>query len=121
MAKLNEILREMADQIEGLIALSVVGPDGLPVVAHNQAGVNTDAFAARFAMVMNMVGKSIDDLEEWGEFKENLILIQTSKAWIMTRMLKNQYFLAIAVTRQGNLRNVRLVAQKYASQLWAAL
>jgi predicted regulator of Ras-like GTPase activity (Roadblock/LC7/MglB family) len=121
MAKLNDILREMADQIEGLITLSVVGLDGLTVVEHNQARVNTDALSARFAMVMNMVGKSIDDLEEWGEFKENLILIQTSKAWILTRLLKNQCFLVIAVTREGNLRNVRLVAQKYAGQLWAAL
>ena len=121
MANLNDILREMADQMEGVITLSVVGPDGLTVAEHNQAGANTDAFSARFAMVMNMVGKSIDELEEWGEFKENLILIQTSKAWILTRLLKNQYFLCIAITRDGNLRNVRLVAQKYAVQLGAAL
>jgi predicted regulator of Ras-like GTPase activity (Roadblock/LC7/MglB family) len=121
MTNLNEILQEMADHIEGLMALSVVGPDGLTVVEHNRAGVNTDAFSARFALVMNMVEKSIDDLEEWGEFQENLILIQTSKVWILTRLLKNQYFLVIAVTRKGNLRNVRLVAQKYAGPLRAAL
>ena len=121
MAKLNEILQEMADQIDGLIALSVVGRDGLTVAEHNNAGVNMDAFSARFAMVMNMVGESIDELEEWGEYKENLILIQTSKVWVLTRLLKKHFFLVIAVTREGNLRNVRLVAQKYADPLRAAL
>ena len=121
MANLNDILREIAVQIEGLIALSVVGPDGITVAEKNHAGFNTDAFSAKFGMVMNMVGESVEELEEWGEFKENLVLIRTSKAWILTLTLKNHYFLVIAVTHRGNLRNVRLLAKKYADQLRAAL
>lgn len=49
----------MADELEGVIALSVAGPDGLKVIEHNPGGVDTDSFSARFAMVMNMVEKSI--------------------------------------------------------------
>ena len=121
MANLNEIFQEMADQIEGLIALSVVGMDGITVVEHNPAGVNTDAFSAMFAMVMNMVEKSINDLDEWGVFKDNLLLMQTSKGLILTRLLNNPYFLVIAVTQDGNIGNLRQVAKKYASQLRTAL
>ena len=121
MANLNDILREMAGQIEGVIALSVVGLDGITVVEHNPAGVDTDAFSASFAVIMNMVEKSINDLDEWGEFKDNLILIQSNKAWILTRLLKNRCFLVIAVTSDGNMRNVRLITGKYLDQLRTAL
>ena len=121
MADLSEILQEMAFQMEGVIALSVVGAGGLTLFEHNPRGVDMDAFSVRFATVMNMVEESIDELQEWGKFKDNLILVQTSNAWILTRWLKSRYFLCIALTHDGNLRDLRQVAQKYTSELRDAL
>lgn len=121
MAVLKDILQEMADQLEGVIALNVAALDGLTVAECNPVGRNMGAFSARFASVVSIIEESIRDLAEWGEFKSNLILVQTSEAWILVHLIKKPYFLAIATKRDGNLRNVRLVAKKYARQLRTAL
>ena len=121
MATLTDILQEMADHLDGVIAISVAGADGLTIAEHNPEGRNMDAFSARFAAAMNVVEKSINNLAEWGDFKKNLILIQTSQAWILVHLLKNPYFLGIAMGRDGNLRDLRLMAKKYARQLREAL
>ena len=117
MVRLNDILEEMAGKLNCVTAVSVVGMDGLTVAEYNPANVNFDAFSALFANSIKTVERSIRDLEEWGELEGTLILLKTDKAWILTHLLNNWFFLAIAVGRKEDLRNVRMVASQYADQL----
>ena len=119
MAGLKDILKEMADEMDGVIALGVIGMDGITVAEHNPTGADMDALSAKFAMIMKLVEKSAKDLKGMGDFEENLV--QAKNAWILTRFLNSQYYLAAAVSREGTLGKVRLVAQKYTDQLQRAV
>ena len=71
MEVLNDILDEMAGQVDGLIATAVVGMDGISIAQHNPAGADLDALSAKFAMVMKLVEKSAAELK-MGIFEESI-------------------------------------------------
>jgi len=119
MAGLKETLREMADEMDGVLAVGIAGMDGITVATHNPSGADMDAIAAKFAMLMKLGQRSTGDIKGMGDFEENLI--QSQNAWILTRFLNKSYYLAVVVSREGTLGNVRLVAKKYADKFRSAL
>jgi CheY-like chemotaxis protein len=119
MAGLKEILKEMADEMDGVLSIQVTGMDGITIAVHNPTGADVDAFSAKFAMVMKLIEKSVEGLNNLGEFEENLV--QAQNAWILTRFVGEQYYVGVAVSRDGTLGNVRLVAGKYQERLRKAL
>jgi CheY-like chemotaxis protein/predicted regulator of Ras-like GTPase activity (Roadblock/LC7/MglB family) len=119
MAGIKDLLKEMAGEMDGVLAIQVTGMDGITIALHNPTGTDVDAFSAKFAMVMKLVEKSVDSLQGMGDFEENLV--QSQNAWILTRFITSQYYVGIAVSRDGTLGNVRLVAQRYLDQLRKAL
>lgn len=65
MAGIKELLKEMAGEMDGVLAIQVTGMDGITIALHNPTGTDVEAFSAKFAMVMKLVEKSIDSLQEW--------------------------------------------------------
>lgn len=119
MAGIKELLKEMAGEMDGVLAIQITGMDGITIALHNPTGTDVEAFSAKFAMVMKLVEKSVDSLRGMGDFEENLV--QSQNAWILTRFITPQYYVGIAVSRDGTLGNVRLVAQRYLDQLRKSL
>ena len=119
MAGLKEILKEMADEMDGVLSIQITGMDGITIAVHNPTGADVDAFSAKFAMVMKLIDKSVEGLNGLGDFEENLV--QSQNAWILTRFVGDQYYVGIVVSRDGTLGNVRLVAGKYQEKLRKAL
>lgn len=119
MAGLEQMMQDIAGEVDGVIAVGVFGLDGSTVAVHNPSGADMAVVSAKFAMVMKLVKRTVEDLENIGDFEENLV--QTANAWILTRFLDKEYYLAFIVSREGTLGNVRLVAKKYLAQVQHAL
>ena len=119
MAKLSEKLQDMASEIEGVIAMGIIGMDGIGVAHYNPKGASVESYDAKFTMVMKLTDKALKEMEELGNLEETLI--QTSEAWLLLRFLNDQYWLGIAVSRESTLGNVRLVANKYTRVLSEAI
>ena len=119
MAGLKPILKEMADEMDGVIALAVVGMDGILVAAHNPTGADVEVMSAKFAMLLKLASRTSEQIKGMGEFEENLV--QAQNVWVLARYLSQNYYLSIAVSRDGTLGNIRLVAQKYVDKLARAL
>jgi predicted regulator of Ras-like GTPase activity (Roadblock/LC7/MglB family) len=119
MATLKEQLQQMTGEMEDVITVGVVGMDGITVATHNPSGADTESFSAKFAMIMKLAQRSINELQQLGEFEENLV--ETENAWVLTRFLNQQYYLGIAVSNQATLGNVRMVASKYSDKIKAQL
>ena len=119
MVGIKELLKKMADEMDGVLAIQVTGMDGITLALHNPTGTDVEAFSAKFAMVMKLVEKSVESLEDLGKFEENLV--QSQNAWILTRFITPQYYIGIAVSREGTLGNARLTAQNYVDSLRKAL
>jgi predicted regulator of Ras-like GTPase activity (Roadblock/LC7/MglB family) len=108
---LKDLLKKMADDLDGVLVIQVTGMDGITLALHNPSGTDVEAFSAKFAMVMKLVEKSTESLKGFGELEENLV--QTKNAWILTRFITPQHYIGIAVSREGTLGNVRLTGQRY--------
>lgn len=119
-AGLNNILKEMADEMDGVLSIQVTGiKDGITVAAHNPTGIDVNAFSAKYTMVMKLIDKSVEGIGNLGDFEENLM--QSQNVWILTKFIGEQFYIGIMVSRYGNLDNVRLVADNYHEILRKAL
>lgn len=119
MAGIKDVLIEMADEMDGVLAIQVTGMDGITIATHNPTGADVDAFSAKFAMIMKLLDRSVESINGMGDFDENLV--QSQNAWILTRFLGGEFFMGIVVSRDGTLGNVRLVAGKYQERLRKSL
>ncbi len=121
MTEINEILKEMAADIPGLLSASVVGMDGLALANHVIAkDFDVEVACAQFALVMKLVQKTSTQLKD-SEVEDNLV--STKKSYILTRFLGDgDYYLGIAADKDtANLGNIRLIARNYADTLWEAI
>lgn len=121
MAKLDELLKEMAADIPGIIACAVVGMDGLGL-AHFATDPNFDVEIAdaQFAVVMQVAQKTVKQLGE-DTVEDNLVT--TKNAYMMTRFIGDgSMWLGIAADRKAaNLGTIRLIARNFADIIWEAV
>ena len=120
MANLNNLLKEMADEIPGLVSAGVIGMDGLTLAEHSPHDFDADVASAQFSLVMKLVQKSCSQLGG-DQVEDNLIT--TNNVYILTRFLGDgSYFMGIAADKNtASLGNVRLIARQYSDALWKAI
>ncbi|MBD3289907.1 hypothetical protein GF337_13960 [candidate division KSB1 bacterium] len=121
MTELNTILKQMADDIPGVVAMGVVGMDGLALAHHSTSSeFDIEVASAQFALVMKLVQKTSDHLRD-SEVEDNLVT--TKKSYMLTRFLGDgSYYIGIAASKEhANLGNMRLIARNYADTLWEAI
>ena len=111
---LKDVLEEMASKVDHLIATGVQGMDGVELAKYSPINAPTEQFAARFAMVMKLEQNVCKEIAPLGNLEENIM--QTDKAFVYTCMLGDHYYLGIAISKEGTLGMVRMVAQKYADK-----
>jgi DNA-binding response OmpR family regulator/predicted regulator of Ras-like GTPase activity (Roadblock/LC7/MglB family) len=121
MANLQDVLKDMANDIPGFVSSDVVGMDGLSIAGHaSDPDFDSEAASAQFALVMKLVQKTTGQLDA-GEVQDNLVT--TEGAYILTRFLGDgSYYLGVAVSKdEGSLGNMRLITRTYADKLWDAI
>lgn len=57
MSTMGDMLTILNNEVNGLKTASIFGKDGLPLAVENPAGLDIDAFSAKFAMVNALVSK----------------------------------------------------------------
>lgn len=117
---IKDVLLEIAQQIDGLVAISVTGLDGEPIASYTPPGskFNIELASAQLAQVIKLANISADKLRA-GELVDNLIT--TSQSYLLTRLLSDGAYLGIATSKDGTLGMMRLVAQSYAERLAATI
>lgn len=121
MARINDLLKEMAAEIPGFIATDVVGMDGVSIAGYSvNPSFDAEAASAQFALVMKLVQKTANTLKA-GEVEDNLVT--TDSAYILTRFLGDgSYYLGVAVDKaNASLGNLRMMTRQYADALWNAI
>jgi len=113
MMSLNATLKEMGTHVDELIAVGVIGRDGMLVAEYNPAGINMEGVYARFSMILMNAEESVAELEALGNFEDNVVIIQTAKVKVLTRLLGPQYFLSMVVDRACPLSKVLKIVNKY--------
>jgi CheY-like chemotaxis protein/predicted regulator of Ras-like GTPase activity (Roadblock/LC7/MglB family) len=106
-----DIFKEMATELHGGMMIILMDLDGIMIAEHNPAKIPSDVFAAKFAMVIGIIEKTLKEFEGVGELKETIF--QASGAWIVCRLVAHAFYLGLVVTQESTLGNIRLVLGKY--------
>jgi predicted regulator of Ras-like GTPase activity (Roadblock/LC7/MglB family) len=115
MGKLDDMLKEMGNEVTGYVASALAGIDGINLAQNTRARVDPEAITAQMTMLLRMIDEIFIKLGA-GEMEDSLIT--SERSYFLMRFLPGkQQYLGIAVDRKtGNLGNIRLISKMYAEK-----
>ncbi len=115
-----ETLKKVVDNVDGGIAAVIMGLDGIAVETYvrqpDRVDVNT--VAMEFSFILGQVRKAGDSLAV-GSLEE--MVVKAQRLLLVCRMISPQYFIAIAISPEGNFGKARFLARLATPTLVAAL
>ncbi len=119
--RLDDVLKEMMEQVDGGMAAVVAGMDGLPIAEYvAMKGVNPTRNVPQMTMLLKLIDTTVGKLDLGVVENE---LLTTERAYLMVRFLEGKsYFLGIAVNRsKAKLGNIRLITKIYVKRISEAI
>ena len=105
-----EILREMVDGVEGGVAATVMGMDGLAVQQYISVGeYDVETVGVEYGKVIDEI-KSASTLLNLGEIEE--IMVTTKGKDVLLRMLAPEYYIAFVVNHDATLGKARYLLRR---------
>jgi predicted regulator of Ras-like GTPase activity (Roadblock/LC7/MglB family) len=122
MSKLEEIIQKFRQEIPHFIATDVVNIETGLSVAGGSVDPDFDASvaAACYAEVTKSNKQALDLLGLGGHTTED-ILVSTREAYLLLRLIGNDHFHGLAITKHGALGYARSVMKKYEPKLLEAI
>ncbi len=114
-------LESVVKQVDGALACSVMGFDGIAVETHQvDAAANLELTSAwvEFSNVMTQL-KNATELLKTGQVSE--VSINTEKVITLMRMVSPEYFLVLALSPTGNYGKARYVLRMTAPKVKSEL
>lgn len=115
-----ETLKKVVDNVDGGIAAVIMGLDGISVETYvrQQDRVDVNTVAMEFSFILGQVRKAGDSLAV-GSLEE--MVVKAQRLLLVCRMISPQYFIAIAISPEGNFGKARFLARLATPTLVAAL
>jgi predicted regulator of Ras-like GTPase activity (Roadblock/LC7/MglB family) len=115
-----ETLKKLVDNVDGGIAAVIMGLDGIPVETYVRHAdkVDVTTVAMEFSFILGQVRKAGDSLAV-GNLEE--LSVKAQRLLLVCRMISQQYFVAIAISPEGNFGKARFLARMATPSLVAAL
>jgi predicted regulator of Ras-like GTPase activity (Roadblock/LC7/MglB family) len=116
----KEPLHKIVDNVEGGIAGLIMGFDGIAVEQYTREGHKLDinTIGMEFSFLMTQIRKAAAILEIGGVTE---VAIKAEKLTFVIRSLNSEYFLALALTPEGNFGKGRFLMRVIAPRLQAEL
>jgi predicted regulator of Ras-like GTPase activity (Roadblock/LC7/MglB family) len=116
----RDALRDIVDKIEGGVAGLIMDSEGIAVESYTRGDAPFDitTIGIEFGVVLGSIKRAAESLEAG---KAHEVAIGTDRVVTLIRTLGDTYFLAIAVTPDGNLGKGRYLMRTAAPKLLAEL
>lgn len=116
---LDERLQEILANVDGAIACSLCGLDGVGVASVNKdPSFQVTAAEVEFATMLRTAEKASKNLEA-GEVEELLLI--TEKLMMVVKRISADYYLSLALSPDGNLGRARFEIKRSIPKLAAEL
>jgi predicted regulator of Ras-like GTPase activity (Roadblock/LC7/MglB family) len=114
-------LESVVSQVDGAIACSVMGFDGIPVETHQGAEAQELELSTAWIEYANVLTqlKNAAEILRTGEVSE--VSINTERVLTLVRMITPEYFLVLALKPEGNYGKGRYVLRITAPRVKAEL
>ncbi len=118
--RLEDVLEELANSLEpGLNGIAVVGIDGLGIQFHKISGEAADRLSSQVALLMQLAKRAVNQMGG-GEVED--VQVTTKDGYFLGEFLGDgRYFLAVSVSRDAVLGNVRLMMRNFADRIYKAI
>lgn len=122
MSKLDDLLKDFAENVPNYLSTALVDMDSGMGVASHTVDPDFDASAANAAYT-DFVQANRDALEILGAdpLDTTDILITTNGMYLLIRELGEDYYMGTAISQEGNLALARKQQEKYEQKLLAEL
>ena len=102
----REHLQDVCRGVEGALACSLMGVDGIEVDTHltGEAGVDVKSLLVEYSGLFRNAREAAGTLEAGGVAE---LSVSTDKIWTVARMVSPDYFMAVALRPDGNLGKAR--------------
>jgi len=116
----SDVLRDLVEKTDGGIAGIVMDSEGIALDSYSRDGAPFDinVVGIEFGVILGSVKRAVESLEA-GAAKE--VAIGTDKMITIIRTLGPTYFLALAITPDGNFGKGRFMMRTAAPKLLAEL
>ena len=113
-------LKRLVAETEGGVAGLLMGFDGIAVDSYSQpdGGIDIQTVGMEFSFILTQVRKAAEILEVGGVQE---IAIRAEKLTILIRVVSVEYFVALALTPDGNLGKGRYLMRVVAPKLQVEL
>lgn len=116
----EDLLRGLADQVEGFISATLATPMGEDLYSYSIWDIDVSAILDQVCRFVKMVDTAVAKLGA-GALEDNLLT--TEDAYILVRFLKNKdYFLLVVVDKvKANLGNLSMLSRNYSIKMHDSL
>jgi predicted regulator of Ras-like GTPase activity (Roadblock/LC7/MglB family) len=116
----REHLEEVCRSVDGAVACSLMGVDGIEVDTHVQDGgeVDVKSLLVEYSGVLRSAREAAEAHEAGGVAE---IAISTDKLQAVVRIVSPEYFMVVALTPEGNVGKARYLLRVTAPKLKAEL
>ena len=99
---LKESLKTIAQGVDGLLAALVMAYDGIPIdeVIVEQSEFDMQLLSVEYATVLKEIKRAVDIIK-MGDLEE--VTISTSRICVVVRVLNDDLFAALIMSREGNI------------------
>ncbi len=105
----SDTLRKVVDNVDGGIAAVIMGLDGIPVDSYiRQNSVDVTTIGMEFSFILTQVRKAGESLQVGG-LEE--LSVKAQRLMLICRMVSPQYFIAVALSPEGNFGKARYLAR----------
>jgi predicted regulator of Ras-like GTPase activity (Roadblock/LC7/MglB family) len=105
----KKVLQELADHVEGTLAVSLIGLDGIPIETINHAAIPLDVIGAEFGGFIKSIRLSNTDLNT-GEVEQFSLV--TEKYITFLSSVTAEYFVLLVLRPDGNYGRARFELAK---------
>jgi predicted regulator of Ras-like GTPase activity (Roadblock/LC7/MglB family) len=114
-----ETLKKVVDNVDGALAAVIMGLDGIPVETYvRNDRVDVTTVGMEFSFIISQIRKAGDSLQV-GSLEE--LSVKAQRLVLVCRMVSPQYFVAIAMSPEGNFGKARFLARMATPALVAQL
>jgi predicted regulator of Ras-like GTPase activity (Roadblock/LC7/MglB family) len=116
----REHLEEVCRSVDGAVACSLMGVDGIEVETHVQDGGEVDlkSLLVEYSGVLRSAREAAEAHEAGGVAE---LAISTEKLMAVARIVSPEYFMVVALTPDGNVGKARYLLRVTAPKLRAEL
>ena len=109
MLVFREVLENLQNRVDGTLAVTLIGLDGIPIESINEGGIPLDVVSAEFTNFLKSIQVAHHDIDT-GEVQH--VTVMTDRYLIILSVVTSEYLILMVMSPGGNHGKARFELRK---------